>query len=226
MKRIDIEEAFHAKAAPETGLEIVDSLGRRRAFFPVNKTRKGIQSFTAKYEIMRGDLCRILYDLTKDRAQYLFGTQIESYRQTAEYDEVHFSHGRVGTFDLIIGADGQNSRTRKLLFTTDGVDTAFHPLGSQYVAYFTIPKPILANEDYIASMFLTTHKRGIMTRRHNDSKSPSLHWWLQPIPRVQKDSSRSHATRKRSDLRDVQRNKFSTNEGDYRCDVEFRGFLL
>ena len=171
MRRMGIESAFLAKAAPETGLQIVDSSGRRRGFFPVSRTSKKVdQSFTAEFEIMRGDLCRILYDITKDRVKYLFGLQIDSIKQTAETAEVQFSDRRAETFDLVVGADGQSSRIRKMLFSTNGDDTAFHSLGSQYVAYFTIPKPIHPKEEYIASMFLTTQKRGIMTRRHNPTE--------------------------------------------------------
>jgi 2-polyprenyl-6-methoxyphenol hydroxylase-like FAD-dependent oxidoreductase len=40
MKRMGLEQAFRSKPAPEEGLE-VDKSGRRRAFFPTNKSAKG-----------------------------------------------------------------------------------------------------------------------------------------------------------------------------------------
>lgn len=82
MKRMGLEEAFRAMSVPEQGLQIVDSLGRQRAFFPANnKAGKGTQNFTTDYEIMRGDLCRLMYDTAKTKATYIFGTSIESFEE-------------------------------------------------------------------------------------------------------------------------------------------------
>lgn len=166
LKRMGLEAAFRSKMAPEQGVEVVDKTGKRRAFFPVNKTGKGAQAFTTEYEIMRGDLCRLLYDATKDRACYLFGTSIESFEQRGNAVEVTFTNGETGRFDLLVGADGQWSRTRKMMFGPDASD-GFRPLGGLYASYCTIPQPIQDGEEYIATCYIAPGNRGIMTRRHN-----------------------------------------------------------
>jgi 2-polyprenyl-6-methoxyphenol hydroxylase-like FAD-dependent oxidoreductase len=92
---------------------------------------------------MRGDLCRIVYDATKDRAKYVFGASIESFEDKGGSVEVRFSDGKTDQFDLLVGADGSGSHTRQMMLGSDTPD-AFYPLGGGrlYVAYFTIPRPI------------------------------------------------------------------------------------
>ncbi|KAG7110668.1 FAD-dependent monooxygenase asL4 like protein [Verticillium longisporum] len=80
------------------------------------------QSLVSEYEIYRGDLARILYDLTKenDRITYVFGEQVTSIRQYENNDEhapvhVEFANGHpAAVFDLVVACDGANSRTRAL----------------------------------------------------------------------------------------------------------------
>jgi hypothetical protein len=76
-----LDQQFLARRAKELGAQVVDIPGRRRASFPVNILGKGEQRFTAEHEIMRGDLCRLLYGATKDRTKYIFGTRIKRYER-------------------------------------------------------------------------------------------------------------------------------------------------
>lgn len=168
LKRMGLEQGFRAKSAPEQGIQIVDSSGRRRAFFPANKSGKGLQSFTSEFEIMRGDLCRLLYDASKSRAKYVFGSSIESFEDKGESVEVKFADGKTENFDLLVGADGQWSRTRKTLLGSDTKGVTL--LNGQHVAYFTLPRPIKEGEGYVASAYIAPGKRGIQTRRHSPSE--------------------------------------------------------
>lgn len=165
LKRMGLEQAFRAKSAPEQGIEIIDSTGRRRAFFPANTSGKGLQSFTSEFEIMRGDLCRLLYDASKTRAKYVFGSSVESFEDKGSCVKVKFADGETDEFDLLVGADGQWSRTRKMLLgsDTEGVNM----LHGQHVAYFTLPRPIQEGEGYIATAYIAPGKRGVQLRRNN-----------------------------------------------------------
>lgn len=80
------------------------------------------QSLMSEYEILRGDLSKIIYDLTKDeeRIKYVFGEQITSITQKGD-DEgnppavVEFANGfPTGEYDLVVACDGSTSRTRSL----------------------------------------------------------------------------------------------------------------
>lgn len=166
LRCMGLEQAFRAKAAPETGLQVVDSSGRRRAFFPVNKSGKGVQSLTSEFEIMRGDLCNLLYDATKDRTKYIFGSSIESFEERDNAVEVRFRSGKTDKFDLVVGADGQWSRTRKMMLGPNTPD-ALYPLDGVSVAYFTMPRPIGKGEEYVATMYMATRRRGLFLRRHS-----------------------------------------------------------
>lgn len=170
MKRMGLEAEFRAKRAPEHGVQIVDKTGKRHAFFPANTSGKGLQDFTSEWEIMRGDICRIIHDATKERVKYIFGTSIERFEDKNDRVEVRFANGTEDTYDLLIGADGQNSRTRRMML---GVDTVAAdkviPLGG-YIGYLRIPTPIQEGEEYIATWYLATGSRFIMTRRHSPTE--------------------------------------------------------
>lgn len=167
MKRMGLEQAFRSKSIPEQGMQMVDKSGRRRAYFPANDSSNVTLGFSSDWEIMRGDLCRIMYDVTKTRAKYLFATSIDNLEEEDHFVNVRFSNGSTEQFDLVVGADGQNSRTRKMMTGPDAPD-AFHPMKGMYVGYFTIPQPLQPGEDYIATSYTASGSRGIMTRRHND----------------------------------------------------------
>ncbi|GAM83056.1 hypothetical protein ANO11243_010420 [Dothideomycetidae sp. 11243] len=166
LKLMGLEEAFRACAAPETGMQIVDSDDRRWAYFPANKSGQGAQSFTSDLEIMRGDLCRLFYDKTKERTRYVFGQSVEEMHDNGEFVQVRFTNGETERFDLVVGADGQGSRTRRMMLGPDGKD-GFVPLGGSYIGYFTMSQPMRKGDDYNASMYIGTGGRCMMTRRHN-----------------------------------------------------------
>ncbi|KAK3359653.1 hypothetical protein B0T25DRAFT_533513 [Lasiosphaeria hispida] len=171
IRRMGLEEAFRAKAVPEEGMRFVDKSGKSRAFFPANKTGKGPQSFTSEFEIMRGDLCQLMYDATaKDHTKYVFGTRIDNFEENQDGTvNVGFSDGTTDQFDLVVGADGVGSRTRKLMLGCHGSsakDPSFHPKGNSYIAYFSIPRPQEDGEGLIANIYLAPGNRMILTRRH------------------------------------------------------------
>ncbi|KAF4962069.1 hypothetical protein FZEAL_10997, partial [Fusarium zealandicum] len=167
MRRMGLEEVFRVKSVREQGLEIVDTYDKRWAYFPANRSGRGLQGFTADFEIMRKDLCEILHESTKNRVRYTFGTTVESFTQHGDVVDVTFSDGRMDQFDLVVGADGQASRTRKAMLGANAEDPTRY-LGA-YIAYFTVPQPVEKGQDYNARFYLATGKRLIFTRRNEDS---------------------------------------------------------
>ncbi|KAJ6118239.1 Monooxygenase FAD-binding [Penicillium samsonianum] len=167
MKRMGLEQAFREKSIPEQGMQMVDKSGRIRAYFPANDSSNVKLGFSSDWEIMRGDLCRIMYEITKTRAKYVFGVSIDSFEEEENAVKVQFTDGSTNQFDLVIGADGQGSRTRKLMLGPDAQDP-FRPINDTYVGYLIIPWPIKEGEKYIATAYMAPGGRGVMTRRHND----------------------------------------------------------
>ena len=86
-------------------------------------------------EIMRGDLARIVYELTRDHVDYVFDDSITTLRDTGDEVEVGFERATTQTYDLVIGADGLHSTTRSLVFGPEG--GFLHFLGG-YLAVFTV----------------------------------------------------------------------------------------
>jgi 2-polyprenyl-6-methoxyphenol hydroxylase-like FAD-dependent oxidoreductase len=144
MRKMGIEAAVRAVTVQESGMQMVDREGRVKAFFPANRSGKGPQSITSEFEIMRGDLVRILYGLTEGRGnvKHLFGTTVKSFTQDDESEakgKVHvtFHDGSKEDFDLVVAADGTGSKTRGMMLGPDAPDPR-RPLGG-YIAYYSIP---------------------------------------------------------------------------------------
>ena len=165
MKKMGIEQAVRAKVVDEQGIQYVDAEGKRTAFIAANKSGKGRQSVTSEFEIMRGDLCHILYDLVKDNkmVKCVFGVYVIGFQQEGDEVKVQFSDSTEGTFDLVVGADGQSSRTRRMLLGPETPDP-FRSFGV-YSSYFTIPQE--PGDAKIGTMYNIPGRRFIFTRRDN-----------------------------------------------------------
>jgi 2-polyprenyl-6-methoxyphenol hydroxylase-like FAD-dependent oxidoreductase len=83
-------------------------------------------------EVMRTDLTRILYDAGE--AEYLFGDSIDALAETGDGVDVTFAGGATRRFDLVIGADGLHSATRRLVMG----EVPLRHLGA-YISIFTVP---------------------------------------------------------------------------------------
>lgn len=99
---------------------------------------------TSEYEILRGDLAKILYEETKDleNITYVFNEMITDIKDTSDNKvEVTFKNSLpTAKYDVVIGADGMMSRTRRLVFGHGpNNDDYLYRLG-QYAALFTIPR--------------------------------------------------------------------------------------
>lgn len=171
MKRMGLEQAFRDVAVHETGLEVVDGAGRQWAWFPANTSGKGPQSFTSEWELMRGDMCRIMHDRSKKwGAKYVFGKTVVTFDEGSTAQEpgsgvdVTFSDGSTDRFDLMVGADGASSRTRRMLLSPDKDVLQYM---RQSIAYFTLPREQKPGEDRRGTGYFTTGGRGVLIRRHD-----------------------------------------------------------
>ncbi|MGV9303781.1 MULTISPECIES: FAD-dependent monooxygenase [unclassified Nonomuraea] len=87
-------------------------------------------------EILRGDLSKLLYDLTRDTVDYRFGDSIASLTEGPDGVDVVFDSGRQARYDLVVGADGLHSNTRGLAF---GPEQRFVRDMGYYVSIFSVP---------------------------------------------------------------------------------------
>lgn len=128
----------------ERGMVYVDSTGREAARMPAELFEgKGA---VAEIEITRGDLNQVLLDaLAEETARpgtpgidYRYGEWIHALREHAHGVSVEFASGATEEFDLVVGADGLHSTTRRLAF---GPEEQFSTYLGGYTSYFTMPTP-------------------------------------------------------------------------------------
>jgi len=136
VERMGIMARVRAVRADERGLGFVDSAGRRVASMPAELF--GGEGIVAEIEIMRGDLTRILFEATRQEAEYLFGDRIVELTQGGDGVKVMLASGAARTVDLVIGADGVHSGVRALAF---GPETDYVRHLGAYTSYFTVPDP-------------------------------------------------------------------------------------
>ena len=118
------------------GIADVDSRGRRRTEMTVEDF--GGEGMVSEIEILRGDLAQLLVDASVEAgASYVFATRISSLVDGPDGVDVTLADGTELTVDLVIGADGPHSATRRLAFGPE--EDFVHPAGG-YMAWFTAPE--------------------------------------------------------------------------------------
>jgi len=134
VERMGLIDEMRARAVDQAGAAWVRSDGSRRAEMPV--TAFDGNGLVSKLEILRGDLVDVLYQATKDSAEYRFGTSISNVQQADDGVDVTLADGTTLRADLVVGADGPHSAVRGLIF---GPEEQFvKPVGG-YNAWFSAP---------------------------------------------------------------------------------------
>ncbi|WP_332878595.1 FAD-dependent monooxygenase [Massilia sp. S19_KUP03_FR1] len=125
----------------------------------------------ADIELPRGELTDLLYGLTRHGSiRYQFDDAIASLDEDADGVGVTFESGATGYFDVVIGADGIHSQTRRLIF---GPETPFtHYLGYCYNG-FSMPNFLGLSHASLA--YATPGRYAVLSAVKN---SPTLHAFL------------------------------------------------
>ncbi|WP_433663792.1 FAD-dependent monooxygenase [Nocardia sp. CA-128927] len=167
VERMGLLDVVKSKLVDERGVALVNAQGKVRATIMANTSGQGRQSLTSEYEIMRGDLVRILHDATKGDVKYVFGVSVERFEQDENRVFAHFSDGSTGEFDLLVGADGQGSRIRRAILPSGSPDP-YWPVGI-HMAYWFIPR--IASDGNIRDTYNAPGGRMIMRRSHNPTET-------------------------------------------------------
>ncbi|EFQ97032.1 oxidoreductase [Nannizzia gypsea CBS 118893] len=167
VRRMGLLGAVRSRSVDEMGVAFVNSHDKVQGTILANKSGKGAQSLTSDYEIMRGDLVRLLYDATKEDVEYMFGKTVESFDQDEHSVFVRFSDGSSDTFDLIVGADGQGSRIRKTILSSGGPDPYWR-IGV-ILAYWFIPRA--ETDTNISTAYHSSGGRVLFRRSHTSTES-------------------------------------------------------
>lgn len=134
IKKMGVEEQVRKISTKEAGVRLVNEKSETQAAFDA-----GV-ALVADIEIFRGDLANILYERTRENVHYIFGDYITKVEDPdeGEHVKVTLAQGGEKEYDMLIIADGQNSKTRQLVFGDDEATAAVRRL-NMYCAFFSIP---------------------------------------------------------------------------------------
>ncbi|NOU70975.1 FAD-dependent oxidoreductase [Paenibacillus sp. LMG 31458] len=160
LEKMGILEQVRAADTHMTGVYFVNSSGKIEG--RLSEASVG-NEHGMDIEIMRDDLGDILYNLTKDKANYIWGDSITAIQETEAGAEVRFAHSKPQIFDLVIGADGLHSNVRRLTF---GEEEQFKRTLGCYIAIFTTDNYL--NLDHNQQLYTIPGKTvGIYSARDN-----------------------------------------------------------
>lgn len=155
IRRLGLERTIRANLTREAGVQLVNSHNQVVASIPASKAGER-QGPTADLEMLRGTLARLLVEKCEalDRqlqrenpeqepnVQFIFDDYVQELEQEGDAVRVRFAKSKLEQrFDLVVGADGLQSRTRQQAFGSDAEIDAqrLHNLGI-YGAFFSIPR--------------------------------------------------------------------------------------
>lgn len=176
LERMGILDEVRAQATNMGPMEYVDERGKKLAeVMP--------EALSGELEILRGDLVKVLYDLTRDRVEYLFDDSITALEQDEDGVTVAFESGGTRRFDLVVGADGLHSNVRALAF---GAESAYRKDLGYYATIFTTANHLGLS---YKGRFLNTPGRvvGMYPARQNTEAKALLYWESEPVSYDRRD---------------------------------------
>lgn len=181
-KGMGILDTLKAACVHESGMKLIDKNGTPLMQFGVNDASVQGQgsNLTNEYEIMRGSMVKIFYDASLEERRkaddvgatgslvYKFDSTITNLEQSGKSANVTYSDGSKATFDLVVAADGQNSRTRRMAYGEEASAKGFRSIGV-HAAYYEIPR--INFDDNDARIYFAPGHRMSMTRNGDRSKT-------------------------------------------------------
>lgn len=148
IEKLGLTQEMKRATTGEEGVKIVDATNRIWAQFAADKTGQ-VETGTSDVEILRGRLAEILLDQVKrvskniearggQGVKFIFGDSIESLNQDEDKVYARFVKAGDRLYDLVVGADGLHSKTRKLAWRTEQ-EGCLKPL-RMYGAFFSTTK--------------------------------------------------------------------------------------
>lgn len=135
------------------------------------------------FNFMRGDLARLLFDRIRDRVEIRFGTVVERLQHSPTDVRVRLSDGTEAAFDLLVGADGVHSHTRRCVLGDESPFLRF--LGYEAIA-FIVSEPSIARRIGRAFYTLTLPGRQVSVYPIGGGKLATLFLHAVDRPRTER----------------------------------------
>ncbi|WP_067831736.1 FAD-dependent monooxygenase [Actinomadura kijaniata] len=133
--RMGVLDRLRERRVRMRGMSMVDGDGNE-LFRTEERTLTGGDLDSPDVEILRDDLADVLMDAAGDGVEYLFGDSIAALEDGPDGVRVTFENAPARTFDVVVGADGVHSNTRRLAFGPEERYTSY--LGT-YMGVWTAP---------------------------------------------------------------------------------------
>lgn len=172
IRKLGLESVIRASVTGEEGVRFVDENNVTWGMFAADKSGK-IQTGTSDIEILRGRLAEICFGRSRDVSEkierdggkgieYVFGDWVEELEQDGSKVNVRFAKsGERRSFDLVVGADGLLSRTRRMVWGEESEEDRVKWLG-MYGGFFSCPKG--ETDSLWRRWFRAPGRKGIMVR--------------------------------------------------------------
>jgi len=155
-ERLGLMPEIERHRVHEEGLAYVD--GRGRVFGRMSMADFDGEGAVAEIEIARGDLGDVLLasviaagEAAPGLLDLRFGDRITAIAQDAAGAHVTFAHAAPARFEVVVGADGVHSATRRLAF---GPEERFATYLGGYAAFFTMTTPADLESGWFAMRFV------------------------------------------------------------------------
>lgn len=180
VKHMGLLDEVRKNTVDETGLRFVNSDGTTKAFFAKEEDVQG-RGISSEFEIMRGDLCRILYNATRNNCEYRFGIAVKNFSEENGQVKVTMSDGSEDTFDLLVAADGQESRIRKTMIGEETDKSSRHSLNIAG-CYYHVERENAGQQ--LASAYIAPQRRLITTRWHTPKNGQAYLFTMGRLDRI------------------------------------------
>ncbi|MEV6038306.1 FAD-dependent monooxygenase [Nonomuraea sp. NPDC052116] len=120
-------------------------------------------------EIMRGDLNELLYDLTRHDVEYVFDDSVTG---IAADGTVTFERSAPRRFDLVVGADGAHSNTRRIAF---GEESRYARDLGYYISICTVPNTLGLDRE--EAVHVAPGRTANVYSTRQDTRAKALFMW-------------------------------------------------
>ncbi|MER6008166.1 FAD-dependent monooxygenase [Nonomuraea angiospora] len=120
-------------------------------------------------EIMRGDLNELLYDLTRHDVEYVFDDSVTG---IAADGTVTFERSAPRRFDLVVGADGAHSNTRRIAF---GEESRYARDLGYYISICTVPNTLVLDRE--EAVHVAPGRTANVYSTRQDTRAKALFMW-------------------------------------------------
>lgn len=203
-ERMGLMPAIAPHRLHEEGMTYVD--GRGRVFGRMSMEAFDGKGAVAEIEIARGDLADVLLteleaaaEATPGLLDLRFGDRITALTQDAHGVDAVFEHHEPERYDVVVGADGVHSATRRLVF---GPEEQFATGLGGYAAFFTMPTPVDIEPGWFTMRFVPRATFGIRPDHDPATAKAMLTLRVDSDPALRGDRRRQEALI-RSLLRDA-----------------------